>query len=48
MTEAELRDKFTECAREAIDARSAAQALDYIENLETLSDVRLLCEILRG
>jgi len=48
MTEAELRDKFTECAREAIDARGAAQALDYIENLETLSDVRLLCEILRG
>jgi len=48
MTEAELRDKFTECAREAIDARSAAQALDYIENLETLGDVRPLCEILRG
>jgi 2-methylcitrate dehydratase PrpD len=48
MTEAELRDKFTECAREAIDGRSAAQALDYIENLETLSDVRPLCEILRG
>ena len=48
MTEAELRDKFTECAREAIDGRSAAQALDYIENLETLGDVRPLCEILRG
>ncbi|MGN6718523.1 MAG: MmgE/PrpD family protein [Candidatus Binatia bacterium] len=48
MTEAELRDKFTECARQAIDARSAAQALDYIENLETLSDIRPLCEILRG
>jgi 2-methylcitrate dehydratase PrpD len=48
MTEAELRDKFTGCAREAIDARSAAQALDYIENLETLGDVRPLCEILRG
>lgn len=48
MTEAELRDKFTECAREAIDVRSAAQALDYIENLETLGDVRPLCDILRG
>jgi hypothetical protein len=48
MTEAELRDKFTECAHEAIDVRSAAQALDYIENLETLRDVRPLCAILRG
>ena len=48
MTEAELREKFTECAHEAIDARNAAQALDYIENLETLSDIRPLCEILRG
>ncbi|MGE5059189.1 MAG: MmgE/PrpD family protein [Betaproteobacteria bacterium] len=48
MTEAELRDKFTECAREAIDVRSAAQALDYIENLENLTDVRPLCDILRG
>lgn len=48
MSEAELREKFTECAREAIDVRSAAQALDYIENLETLGDVRPLCEILRG
>ena len=48
MTEAELRNKFTECAREAIDVRSAAQALDYIENLETLADIGPLCEILRG
>ena len=48
MTEAELREKFTECAREAIDPRKAAQALDYIENLETLSDIRPLCDIIRG
>jgi 2-methylcitrate dehydratase PrpD len=48
MTEADLRAKFTECAREAIDERSAARALDTIERLETVADIRLLCEILRS
>lgn len=48
MTDTELRDKFTECAREVLDARSAARALDSIDNLETLTDIRPLCDILRG
>ena len=48
MTEDELRGKFTECAREALDASSAARALDTIEKLETVADVRPLCEILRS
>jgi 2-methylcitrate dehydratase PrpD len=48
MTEDELRGKFTECAREALDAGSAARALDTIEKLETVADVRPLCEILRS
>jgi 2-methylcitrate dehydratase PrpD len=48
MSEAELREKFTECAQEAIDATSVAQALEYIENLDNLSDIRPLCETLRG
>jgi 2-methylcitrate dehydratase PrpD len=48
MTEAELRGKFNECARQAIDEKSAARALDYIEGLEGLQDVRPLCEILKG
>ena len=48
MTEDELRGKFTECAREALDASSAARALDTIEKLETIADVRPLCEILRS
>src|SRR5580765_3951078 len=48
MTEDELRGKFTECAREALDAGSAARALDTIEKLETVADIRPLCEILRG
>ena len=48
MTEDELRGKFTECAREALDASSAARALDTIEKLETVADIRPLCEILRS
>lgn len=48
MTDAELRDKFSECAREVLDARNVARALDSIDNLETLGDIRPLCDILRG
>jgi 2-methylcitrate dehydratase PrpD len=48
MTEAELRGKFNECARQAIDEKSAARALDYIEGLEGLQNVKPLCETLRG
>ena len=48
MPEAELRDKFTECALEAMDASSAAKALDYIRDLESLSDIRPLCDLIRG
>jgi hypothetical protein len=48
MSEAELRGKFTECARQAIDEKGAARALNYIEGLEALQDVRALGEILKG
>jgi 2-methylcitrate dehydratase PrpD len=48
MTEDELKAKFLECARHAIDEKSAERALADIERLETLSDIRPLCEILRG
>ncbi|MEA2657902.1 MAG: hypothetical protein QOF64_487 [Candidatus Binatota bacterium] len=48
MTEDELKAKFRECARHAIDDKSAERALADIERLETLSDIRPLCEILRG
>jgi 2-methylcitrate dehydratase PrpD len=48
MTEAELNAKFFECAKHALPAGSAEQALDYISRLETLNDVRPLCAILRG
>jgi 2-methylcitrate dehydratase PrpD len=48
MSEAELREKFTECALEAIDRNGAAQALDGVQTLETVNDIRTLCDILRG
>jgi len=48
MSEDELRGKFTECARQAIDQNAAARALDYIEKLDTTTDIRPLCEVLRG
>lgn len=48
MTEAELNEKFFECARHAIPADSAQQALNEIGRLERLESVRSLCELLRG
>jgi 2-methylcitrate dehydratase PrpD len=48
MTEEELRGKFTECAREALSESAAAKALEMIEGLEKVGDVRSLTEILRG
>ena len=48
MTEAELKAKFLGCARHAINEKSAERALGDIERLETLSDIRPLCDILRG
>jgi 2-methylcitrate dehydratase PrpD len=48
MTEEELRGKFAECARQAIDESGTARALDYIEKLDALTDIQPLCEILRG
>jgi 2-methylcitrate dehydratase PrpD len=48
MTEAELRGKFTECAREALSAEAADRALALIEGLEKVDNVRSLTEILRG
>ena len=49
MTEDELKAKFLECARHAHRRKKRPQrALDDIEKLETLSDIRPLCDILRG
>ena len=48
MTEDELKAKFLRCARHAIDEKAAERALADIERLETLTDIRPLCDILRG
>jgi 2-methylcitrate dehydratase PrpD len=48
MTEAELRGKFSECARETLSAEAADRALAQIEGLEKVDNVRSLTEILRG
>jgi hypothetical protein len=48
MTEAELQAKFFDCARLALDRNTAQAALSDIERLETLSDIRPLCETLRS
>jgi 2-methylcitrate dehydratase PrpD len=48
MSDAELRGKFTECAREALSAEAADRALAMIEGLENVENVRSLTEILRG
>jgi 2-methylcitrate dehydratase PrpD len=44
----ELRAKFAECARRAIDEKSIERALEYVERLETLKDIRPLCQLLLG
>jgi 2-methylcitrate dehydratase PrpD len=48
MTQDELRAKFTECARLALDRDAAERARESIESLETLNDIRPLCQLLRG
>jgi len=44
----ELRGKFSECARQAIDDKSTERILEYVERLETLKDIRPLCQLLLG
>ena len=46
MSSQELRGKFLECARQAISDSSAERAAQYVERLETLGDIRPLCQLL--
>lgn len=48
MTADERRAKFTECARRVLDEGSVRRAMEAIEGLETLADIRQLCRILMG
>ena len=44
----ELRNKFEECARRRLDEKSIEGALECMERLETLPDVKPLCQLLMG
>jgi 2-methylcitrate dehydratase PrpD len=48
MTADELKGKFIACARQALDEDSTRRALETIESLETLEDIRPLCRLLMG
>ncbi|HEY1371954.1 MAG TPA: MmgE/PrpD family protein [Candidatus Binatia bacterium] len=48
MTADERRTKFTECARRALDDGALRRAMEAIEGLETLADIRPLCRMLMG
>ncbi len=48
MTRDELKAKFTECARQAVSDGTAARLLEQIDGLESLQDIRPLCQLLRG
>ncbi|HEX6435754.1 MAG TPA: MmgE/PrpD family protein [Candidatus Binatia bacterium] len=48
MTDDELKQKFADCAREALDDKSVERITDYVEHLEALDDIRPLCQLLIG
>lgn len=48
MTPGEIKGKFIECARLAINDVAALRALESIERLDTLDNIRPLCQLLAG
>jgi 2-methylcitrate dehydratase PrpD len=48
MTKDELKAKFTECALETVSGAAAEQVWNSIERLETLENIRPMCELLAG
>jgi 2-methylcitrate dehydratase PrpD len=48
MTDDELKQKFTDCARESLDDSSIERIIEHVEHLETLEDIRPLCQLLIG
>jgi 2-methylcitrate dehydratase PrpD len=48
LSDAELKAKFTECARIALSAAASERALAIIATVEQLDNVSSLAEILRG
>jgi len=48
LTAQELREKFLDCARRAIDEKALPEILDSLEKLETVDDIRPTCRLLMG
>ena len=48
MTADELKGKFTDCARQTLSESATKQVLDDLHRLETLKDIRPLCQLLLG
>ena len=48
MTGDELESKFTDCARQVLGESAAQRVLDDLDRLETLKDIRPLCQVLSG
>jgi 2-methylcitrate dehydratase PrpD len=48
LTADELKAKFTDCARQTLSEGSTQRALDDLNQLETLKDIRPLCQLLMG
>jgi 2-methylcitrate dehydratase PrpD len=48
LTEQELREKFVDCARRAINERTLPEVLAALERLETIDDIRPTCRLLMG
>ncbi len=48
MTPGELKGKFIECARQTINDGATLRALESIEHLDTLDNIRPLCQLLAG
>jgi hypothetical protein len=48
MTAEELKAKFTDCARQTLSENATQRVLDDLNQLETLKDIRPLCQLLMG
>ena len=48
LTADELKAKFTDCARQALSESATKRVLDDLDRLETLKDIRPLCQLLLG
>jgi 2-methylcitrate dehydratase PrpD len=48
MTADELKGKFTDCARQTLSESATKRVLEDLDRLETLKDIRPLCQLLMG